>query len=92
MLRLHAVKSHNANDFNKKIASQRQLVIKITWWGYIREELLCSGASYSEELLSDEPFLIAPLGCRHYRMLNGFSAGHVRGYRHARATSLYTIM
>ena len=61
-------------------------------FGYIREELLCSGASYSEELLSDEPFLIAPLGCRHYRMLNGFSAGHVRGYRHARATSLYTII
>ena len=28
----------------------------------------------------------------HYRLLNGLSAGHVRGYRHARATSLYTII
>ena len=39
--------------------------------GYIREELLCSGASYSEELLSHEPFLIVPLGCRYYRLLKG---------------------
>ena len=29
---------------------------------------------------------------KHYRLLNGLSAGHVRGYRHARATSLYTII
>ena len=28
---------------------------------------------------------------RHYRMLNGLSTGHVRGCRHTRATSLYTI-
>ena len=28
----------------------------------------------------------------HYRLLNGLSAGHVRGYGHAWATSMYTII
>ena len=58
---------------------------------FARRAWIYETCSLLQHISHTNKFLYDPL-FRHYRLLNGLSAGHVRGYRHARATSLYTII